>query len=59
MWPTVFTNWERAVLPDLAQHFSFDADNDTLLESRRWRSVRALILALFDIPHSRLGRLFD
>lgn len=51
----MFTGWDRLILPDLSQHFRIDAyDLDAL--DRPWRWLRAQIIALLDIPDSRLAR---
>lgn len=54
----MFTHWDRHVLPDLQQYFRIDAyDLDEV--HRPWRWLRTFILALLDIPDSRLLRALD
>lgn len=43
------------MLPDLEQYFRIDAYDLDALE-RPWRWLRAQIIALLDIPDSRLSR---
>lgn len=55
----MFARWERTTLPDLSQYFHIDADDEALLAARSWRWLRAQIIALLDIPESRLSRALD
>lgn len=57
MWRAVFTGWHRRTLPDLSQFYGIDADS--VLEERSWRWLRGHIIALLDIPDSRINRFFD
>jgi len=62
VWEAVFSNWERWTLPDLAQYPHIDAyDLDAVRvygqpADRPWRWLRGQIIALLDIPDSRLAR---
>lgn len=55
MWRAVFGNWERWILPDLAQYPRIDAYDLEEID-RPWRWLRWQIIALLDIPDSRLAR---
>ena len=54
----MFRDWERFVLPDLEQYFRLDAYDLAEVE-RPWRWLRNQILALLDIPDSRVARSID
>jgi len=51
----VFAGWDRLILPDLSQQFGIDGYDLEALD-RPWRWLRAQIIALLDIPDSRLAR---
>lgn len=54
----MFEQWDRYTLPDLAQFFHIDGLDDATL-ARPWRWLHAHLLALLDIPDSRLARALD
>ncbi len=53
MFKTAFENWDSHVYPDLLQHFGIDLA-DPVIEAGPWWRIYHLIIALFDIPTSRL-----
>lgn len=54
-WRLVFNNWDRYLLPDLMQFFRIDLYDDATL-NRSWRWLHQFVMALLDIPDSRLAR---
>jgi hypothetical protein len=55
----VFTTWDTVTTQDLAQYFHIDTDDDAAMAAKSWRWLRGRILALCDIPDSRLRYHID